>query len=148
VSGAPEAALTGSCLCGGVRFEVAPPLGRAGYCHCTRCQRRTGAGSSAQVRVEAGSVRLLTGADLVGSWRPEGGFAKEFCGECGAHLWSRDPETGEVFSVRLGAFDGDPGVRPSFRQFADFAAPWEAVPDDGLERIGGSAWSSAATGTM
>ncbi len=40
-------------------------------------------------------------------------------------------------SVRLGAFDGDPGVRPSWRAFVGFAPPWEPVPDDGLERYEG-----------
>ena len=38
-------------------------------------------------------------------------------------------------SVRLGAFDGDPGVRPSWRAYVDYAAPWEPIPDDGLERL-------------
>ena len=140
--------LTGSCLCGGVRFEVAAPLGRAGYCHCTRCQRRTGTAASAQVRVAAGALTLVAGAELVRAWQPPGGFAKEFCMGCGTQLWSRDPHSGEVFSVRMSAFDADPGVRPSYRQFVDDAAPWEPVPDDGLERFGGSAWSSAASGTM
>jgi hypothetical protein len=37
-------------------------------------------------------------------------------------------------AVRMGAFDGDPGVRPSFRQFVAYAAPWEPIPDDGLPR--------------
>jgi hypothetical protein len=140
--------LTGSCLCGGVRFEVAPPLGRAGYCHCTRCQRRTGTAASAQVRVAAGALTLVAGEELVRAWQPPDGFAKEFCMSCGAHLWSRDPRSGVVFSVRMSAFDADPGVRPSYRQFVDAAAPWEPVPDDGLERFAGSAWSSAASGTM
>jgi len=140
--------MTGRCLCGGVRFDVTPPLGRAGYCHCTRCQRRTGSGASAQVRVEPGSVRIDEGAELVRSWQPEAGFAKDFCVECGAHLWSRDPATGEIFSVRMAAFEADPGVRPSYRQFVDYAAPWEPIPQDGLERFGGSAWSSGEKGTI
>jgi hypothetical protein len=37
--------------------------------------------------------------------------------------------------VRLGTFDGDPGIRPSFRQFVAYAAPWERIPDDGLPRF-------------
>jgi len=126
--------LTGGCLCGGVRFEVRRPLGTANYCHCTRCQRRTGAAASPQVRVAPGSVAVLQGTELVREYTPEGGFAKAFCSTCGAHLWARDPDEDEPFSVRLGAFDSDPGIRPSYHQFVDYAAPWEPIPDDGLPR--------------
>jgi hypothetical protein len=49
-------------------------------------------------------------------------------------LWSRHPEDPEVMSVRLGAFDGDPGVRPAYHQFTAYAAAWEPLPDDGLPR--------------
>ncbi len=37
-------------------------------------------------------------------------------------------------SIRLGAFDEDPGVRPQWRQFVAYAAAWEPIPDDGLPR--------------
>jgi hypothetical protein len=129
-----ELPLTGGCLCGGVRFEIDGPLGVAGYCHCRRCQRRTGAAASAQARVEPGSLRVVEGARLVREYQPPGGFAKAFCSSCGGALWSRDPDEDEPFSVRLGAFDSDPGVRPSYHQFVDYAAPWEPIPDDGLAR--------------
>jgi hypothetical protein len=128
--------LTGGCLCGGVRFEVSAPLESAGYCHCTRCQRRTGTAASVQGRVASGSFRVVQGEELVGRYEPaSGGFAKEFCSACGGALWSRDPSDPEIVSVRLGAFDRDPGVRPSYRQFVAYAAPWEAIPDDGLPRF-------------
>ena len=72
-------------------------------------------------------------------WRhPDGGFEKCFCRECGSHLFSRDPEGSGQMSVRLPAFDGDPGVRPSWRAHVESAAVWEPIPDDGLERYPGS----------
>ena len=37
--------------------------------------------------------------------------------------------------MRLGAFDGDPGIRPAYRTFTAFAATWEPIPDDGLPRF-------------
>jgi hypothetical protein len=129
-----EFPLTGGCLCGGVRFEIAEPLLKASYCHCTRCQRRSGAAASPQARIAPDSLRITSGADLVRSWRPESGFAKEFCSVCGSQLWSRDPDDPQVLSVRLGAFDGDPGIRPQLRQFVAYAAVWEPIPDDGLPR--------------
>jgi hypothetical protein len=39
-----------------------------------------------------------------------------------------------MISIRLGAFDHDPGVRPAYRQYVAYAAPWESIPDDGLPR--------------
>ena len=126
--------LTGGCLCGGVRYELtAPPLS-AGYCHCTRCQRRTGTAASAQARVARGSLRITAGEELVRAFEPDDGFSKHFCSACGSALWSRSPHDPEVISVRLGAFDGDPGIRPAYRQFVAYSAPWEPLPDDGLPR--------------
>ena len=129
-----EPAATGRCLCGGVRFALSEPPTAAGYCHCTRCQRRTGTSQSAQARIDAATFELLAGAELVKGWRhAEGGFEKCFCSECGAHLFSRSPD-GTQMSIRLSAFDDDPGVRPQWRAFVNYAAPWEPIPDDGLER--------------
>ena len=126
----------GGCLCGAVRFEVTEPLESAGYCHCTRCQRRTGTAASAQARVAPGSLRIVAGEEHVRCWQPpDHGYAKCFCGLCGGALWSRHPEDDSRISVRLGAFDSDPGIRPSYRQFTAYAAAWEPLPDDGLERF-------------
>jgi hypothetical protein len=130
-----ELPLTGGCLCGGVRFEVTEAPLSANYCHCTRCQRRTGSAASAQARIAPGSLRLVSGEELLGAFEPADGFAKVFCTSCGSALWSRDPDTGEPSGVRMGAFDQDPGVRPSSRQFVDYAAAWEPIPDDGLPRF-------------
>ena len=129
-----ELPLTGACLCGGVRFEVTEPLVSAGYCHCTRCQRRTGTAASAQARVAPGSLRVVAGEELVRWYEPEDGFPKGFCSACGSALFSRHPERPDVMSVRLGVIDGDPGIRPSYRQFVAYAAAWEPIPDDGLPR--------------
>ena len=130
----PDLPLTGGCLCGGVRFEVTAPLESTGYCHCTRCQRRTGTAASPQARAARGSLRITAGEELVRSFDPDDGFSKQFCSACGSSLWSRSPHDPEVISVRLGAFDADPGVRPAYRQFVAYAAPWEPLPDDGLSR--------------
>ncbi len=127
--------LTGGCLCGGVRWELSEPPLAASYCHCTRCQRRSGTAASAQARVAPGSLRIVQGEELVREWVPPGdGWPKCFCSVCGSALWSRSREEPRDYSVRLGTFDGDPGVRPSYHQFVAFAAPWEPLPDDGLPR--------------
>jgi hypothetical protein len=127
--------LTGGCLCGGVRYEITEPLVAAGYCHCTRCQRRTGTAVAASARIAPGSLRIVAGEDLIRAWEPPDGFAKLFCSNCGGALWSRSREDPDVVSVRLGTFDTDPGIRPMWHTFVDYAAPWEPIPDDGLPRF-------------
>jgi hypothetical protein len=126
--------LTGGCNCGAVRFEVNAPLVSSVYCHCTRCQRRTGTGASANARVEPGSFRVVQGEDRLRAWKPESGAEKWFCGDCGSALFSRSPDDPEQVGLRLGTFDSDPGIRPDARQYVAYAASWEAIPEDGLPR--------------
>jgi len=130
----PDRPLLGGCGCGAVRFEITAPLVSANYCHCTRCQRRSGTAASANARPEPGSFRILAGEERLRAWRPAGGWEKWFCGDCGSALFSRDPGDPGRMSVRLGAFAGDPGIRPNVRQFVAYSAPWEQIPQDGLPR--------------
>jgi len=126
--------LTGACGCGAVTFAiVAPPIG-ATYCHCTRCQRRSGTAASPQIMLAPDSFRVLSGQDSLAAWRPPDGFEKWFCRDCGSQLFSCRPGDAHPMSVRFGALDQDPGIRPTLRQFVTDAAPWEPIPDDGLPR--------------
>jgi len=134
-SSANRPVLSGHCGCGQVSFEINAPLLAAAYCHCTRCRRRTGDAAQASARLSAGSLRVLGGEQHLRGWAPSGGLEKVFCGACGSALFARHPDTGEISIVRLGAIDGDPGVRPSARQFVAYAAAWEPIPDDGLPRF-------------
>jgi hypothetical protein len=126
--------LTGGCLCGAVRYAVTQPLVVAYYCHCTRCQRRTGSAAAVSALVVPGSLRITTGEELLASFDPSDGWSKVFCSACGGGLWAENPAASGALAVRMGTFDSDPGVRPSYRQFVAYAAPWEAIPDDGLPR--------------
>lgn len=127
--------ITGRCLCGGIQFAIDAPLGVAGYCHCTRCQRRTGTAASIQARIDGEALRFISGEQLLSGYDPgDGGFEKLFCSACGSALFSRSTRDPREMSVRLGALDSDPGVSPSYRQYVAYAATWEQVPDDGVPR--------------
>ena len=139
MSDSDEYSIQGGCLCGAVRFELTAPPTACGYCHCTRCQKRTGTGSSIAAAVDGRAVRILAGEDRIGGWQPpDDGMEKCFCRDCGAHVFARHRTDSARMGIRLAAFDHDPGVRPSYRQFVAYAVPWEPIPDDGLERFPGS----------
>ena len=128
----------GSCLCGGVRFEVTLPFRRANHCHCSRCRKHSGTVGLTQGRVPRERFRLLAGAELIRVWRPPGeGAVKAFCSVCGSSLFGAHWPEGDEISVRLGTLDGDPGIRPQYHSFVDSRAPWDQLPDDGLPRYSG-----------
>jgi hypothetical protein len=127
--------LTGGCACGAVRYKIGEPFLSAAYCHCTRCQRRTGTAASASARVQPGSLTWTQGADNIGAWTPVDGFTKAFCKSCGGQLYSCDPHDPEnTIAIRLGTVEGDPGIRPQKRTHVGTAVVWEPIPDDGLPR--------------
>ena len=132
---------TGSCACGAVRFEVTEPFESAGYCHCKRCQQRSGTLWSVNAITRGPAFRIVSGREAVRTWQPPDGLPKAFCGECGGHLYSGDPDSDGIVGIRLGAVDGDPGIRPSWRQWLESAPDWEPIPDDGLQRFQRSRFS-------
>ncbi|MBV8999344.1 MAG: GFA family protein [Solirubrobacterales bacterium] len=129
-----ELPLTGGCNCGAVRYEVTEPLLSASYCHCRRCQHRTGAAASPNAHPAPGSFRITAGQDELRVWQPEGGGEKWFCGHCGSSIYAHNPRHPDSIGIRMGTFDHDPGIKPSARQFVTYAARWEPIPNDGLAR--------------
>src|SRR3954470_22389343 len=65
--------LTGGCNCGAVRFEVTAPLVAASYCHCRRCQRRSGTAAAANAHPAPDTFRIVAGHDQLHVWKPENG---------------------------------------------------------------------------
>jgi hypothetical protein len=127
--------LTGSCLCGGVRFEVTQPFRRSSHCHCSRCRKHSGAFGLTMGRVSREGFRLLAGEELIRVYRPaEDAAVKAFCEVCGSSLFGAWWPEGEEISIRLSALDGDPGIRPQYHTFVASKAPWDELPDDHLPR--------------
>jgi hypothetical protein len=131
-------ALRGSCQCGGVRFEVPDDFEPRTFCHCTTCKKLSGGVGTANARVRSEDVTILAGEDLLRTYQPEEGTAKTFCTVCGANLFGGGwPET-EHASVRLTAIDDHFEGRPKKHCHTRSLAPWETIPDDGLERVEGA----------
>lgn len=54
---------------------------------------------------------------------------KALCVTCGSALFSQNRHDPELTLIRMGAFDGDAGVRASLRAHVASAAVWEPIPD-------------------
>jgi len=55
----------GSCLCGGVKYEIMGPLMRSGHCHCSNCRKAHGAAFRSRARVRVEDFRWMQGEELV-----------------------------------------------------------------------------------
>ena len=117
-----------------MRFEVTAPFLWANHCHCSRCRKHSGAFGETQGRVPREGFRLLAGEELISVFRPEDGRVKAFCSIWGSSLVGGEWPEGDEVAVRLGALDGDPGLRPEFHLFVASRAAWDELPDDGLPR--------------
>lgn len=126
----PVTPLTGGCLCAAVRFELDLPFLRAQHCHCSRCRRHSGATGLIQGRVPRERFRLLSGAEQLRVFRPDGGARKVFCSICGSSLFGGDWPDGPEVSIRFGALDGEPGLRPQAHTFVGSKACWERITDE------------------
>jgi len=70
-----ELTLRGSCLCGGVAYEMSPPFIFFHHCHCSRCQKSSGSAFGANILVKAAQFQWTRGEELIGHWElPEAQF--------------------------------------------------------------------------
>jgi hypothetical protein len=123
----------GSCLCGGVAFEIEGRLTPIQICHARRCRKFTGSAFAPEVGARRSALRWLRGEELITVYeapllREPPPLRRAFCRVCGSPLPT--PLEGTDFVVLLaGVLDGDPGTRPFRHIFVDQAAPWDAIGD-------------------
>jgi hypothetical protein len=122
--------LTGRCLCGTVRFEVAGGLGPIAFCHCTECRRANGSAFAANANVARSEHRFTSGASALVEYESSPGKLRAFCGRCGSPMYSRTTADPETLRIRLGTLDQDPGGRPRLHVWTSEKAAWFDILDD------------------
>lgn len=127
---ASESSIRGSCLCGGVRYEVAASaLGKVVHCHCSMCRKATGAAFRTRVAVRPpAAFRWVAGEELVTRYASSPNEERSFCRVCGSTLPTFFRDASEI-GLPLGTLDDDPGVRPSAHVWVDSKAPWSSISD-------------------
>ena len=129
------ATLHGSCLCGGVKFEVDADPDSLRYCHCTSCKQLSGGGGTVNFGVPPAAIRIVEGKELLQGFTPEGGSTKTFCRGCGANLFGGGWPHSERCSVRVTTIEEAIDAKIGAHLYARSVAPWESLPDDGTERF-------------
>jgi hypothetical protein len=125
---------TGRCLCGAVTFTLATEPLATRICWCRDCQHLSG----------NGTVNLLVAADgltVHGTLMEHTKTAasgnevtRQFCGQCGAHLFAKSSARPQFRVVRAGNLDEPSSIQPRMNIWAASAPDW-ACMDASLERV-------------
>ena len=127
--------LHGSCLCGGVKYEVDADPDTLRFCHCTSCKQLSGGAGTVNFPAPPSAIRITEGNELLQSFTPPGGSAKTFCRNCGTNLFGGGWPDSERCSVRVSNIDDAIDAKVGAHLFVRSAASWEMLPDDGAERF-------------
>ena len=117
--------VSGSCLCGSVRFQITPPSTGFRYCHCTRCRKATGAAHAANVFLPESQFKWLAGESLLRQFDLPGAkrFAVHFCTKCGTRMPHKITGTENVL-IPAGVLDANPDLKPDSSIFWGSKAEW------------------------
>lgn len=122
-AGAP---ITGGCLCGACRYETAAAPLDVRTCHCTLCQKTTGAPFYARVRVPLDTVSM---SGPIGWFHSSPPVRRGFCTQCGTRLFSERAST-NVIGLSMGSLDEPDRFSPTEHIWVSKKQAWLKFADD------------------
>jgi hypothetical protein len=120
---------TGSCLCGGVRFELTAELGPIEVCYCQMCRKASGGPLATNSSITASRFRITSGTGLIRGYESSPGETRHFCGRCGSPIYSAHVDRPQVVRLRVGTISGPLNVRPSASYYTASKCNWWEILD-------------------
>jgi hypothetical protein len=121
----------GGCTCRHVRYRmISAPL-FVHCCHCSWCQRETGAAFALNAMIEADRVHLLHGEVSIVDTPSNSGKGQRIsrCPKCAIAVWSTYAGAGDVVRfVRVGTLDEPARLPPDIHIFTTTKQPWVTLP--------------------
>lgn len=119
--------VSGSCLCGTVRYKINGPLRHVTACHCSQCRKQTGHYYAA-TNVADDDLVIENGENL--TWFEASSEARRgFCKTCGSALfWKSNGD--DHTSIMAGSLDGDSGTKLTEHIFVADKGDYYDISDD------------------
>lgn len=121
---------TGSCLCGGIQYEINGPLTDVLNCHCSMCRKLHASAFRTRAKVQSSDWTTLKGQELLKFYESSPGEHKGFCSNCGSSLYTKFDAVPDIYGFPLGTLDTDPDVKAGRHVFVGSKAPWFEITDD------------------
>jgi hypothetical protein len=122
-------AVTGGCLCGAVRYEVAGQPLAAFHGHCSCCRRWQGAAFATIAVVPKAAFRVTMGEEVMQQYESSPGTFRCFCHQCGSSLYNLPAILPHINGLLAGTVDGKLGERPAGHTFVGSKAGWLEITD-------------------
>ncbi len=92
--------LSGSCLCGIIKFQILETPSMVANCHCRMCQKQHGAPFATYLTFKKENLIFIAGHDKLHSYNSSSTILRKFCSNCGSNIeWSGHPEYQDWVSV-------------------------------------------------
>ena len=116
----------GRCQCGAIRYEADVDPARVQVCHCSDCQRFSGAPYRVSVPAPRESFTITAGTPRVYVKTADSGNkrAQGFCENCGSPVYSAAVEDPPFYSLRVGCLDERASLPPRKQIWCDSAIDW------------------------
>ncbi len=123
-----ELPFTGRCQCGALAYECAEAPAFTVNCHCTACQRTSGASYVSVLNVAISAVRVR-GETRRSARVGDSGQRVEnrFCARCGPRMFSYPASLEGRMNIMAASLDDPSWYRPSLNIYAASAPPWHTV---------------------
>ena len=123
--------LSGSCLCGSIRYEVTRMETRMGHCHCTMCRKFHGSAFATLGEARTEHFKWVSGREYLKSYRAENGTTRQFCSNCGSSLtFAASNDSGDLVEFALGTLDSPLDLRPDAHLYVGFKSNWYDINDN------------------
>jgi hypothetical protein len=119
--------MKGSCLCGGVSYQIDGPIHSPRYCHCTNCRKFSGTAYAAWGLVETDRLTIAPEARV--TKYDSGGGLRVFCTSCGSPLWFEPAALPQFRGIPLGAIDDRDVPGPEVHVWTRSKLPWVSIAD-------------------
>ena len=100
----------GSCLCGGITYEVTGKLREVIACHCNQC-RKTSGHFVAATACDDNDLKFIK-LDTLTWYRSSERAERGFCNRCGSTMFFRS-DVGNMTAIMAGTLDGPSGLKMS-----------------------------------
>jgi len=117
--------ISGSCLCGQIKYSITGPVSEIVHCHCKTCRKAHGSAFSSVAAVNDQDF-ILSGSDHLKSFESSPGKERFFCSNCGTQIYAKRADTGHII-LRLGSLDDDPKVDEKSHIWVSQKAPWYSI---------------------